>query len=55
MSYEKLLKEKINKLKQDISNNVGEISALEKELQKLEMKAFEEDLSLNDNVQLLKG
>ncbi len=55
MSYRNELKKRIEELTQEMSENKGQIEALKKELKKLEMAEFEEDLAENSNQQLLKG
>ena len=55
MSYRNELKKRIEELNQEISEDKGQIEALKKELKRLEMAEFEEDLSENSSQQLLKG
>ena len=55
MSYRNELKKRIKDLKQEISEDKGQIEALKKELKRLEMAEFEEDLSEDSSQQLLKG
>ena len=55
MSYRNELKKRIEELNQEISEDKGQIEALKKELKRLEMAEFEEDLSEDSNQQLLKG
>ena len=55
MSYRNELKKRIEELKREISEDKGQIEALKKELKRLEMAEFEEDLSENSSQQLLKG
>ena len=55
MSYRNELKKRIEELKREISEDKGQIEALKKELKRLEMAEFEEDLSEDSNQQLLKG
>jgi len=55
MSYRNELKNRIEELKREISEDKGQIEALKKELKRLEMAEFEEDLSEDSNQQLLKG
>ncbi len=55
MSYKNELKKRIEELKREISEDKGQIEALKKELKRLEMAEFEEDLSENSGQQLLKG
>jgi len=55
MSYRNELKKRIGELNQEISEDKGQIEALKKELKRLEMAEFEEDLSEDSSQQLLKG
>jgi uncharacterized coiled-coil DUF342 family protein len=55
MSYKNELKKRIEELNQEISEDKGQIEALKKELKRLEMAEFEEDLSEDSSQQLLKG
>ena len=55
MTYRNQLKKRIEELKQEISEDRGQIEALKKELKRLEMAEFEEDLSEDSSQQLLKG
>lgn len=55
MSYRNELKKRIVELNQEISEDKGQIEALKKELKRLEMAEFEEDLSEDSSQQLLKG
>jgi len=55
MSYRNELKKRIDELNQEISEDKGQIEALKKELKRLEMAEFEEDLSEDSSQQLLKG
>jgi|TARA_B110000503_G_C7114354_1_gene399631 uncharacterized coiled-coil DUF342 family protein len=55
MSYRNELKKRIEQLNQEISEDKGQIEALKKELKRLEMAEFEEDLSEDSSQQLLKG
>jgi uncharacterized coiled-coil DUF342 family protein len=55
MSYRNELKNRIEELKREISEDKGQIEALKKELKRLEMAEFEEDLSEDSSQQLLKG
>jgi uncharacterized coiled-coil DUF342 family protein len=55
MSYKNELKKRIEELKREISEDRGQIEALKKELKRLEMAEFEEDLSEDSSQQLLKG
>jgi uncharacterized coiled-coil DUF342 family protein len=55
MSYRNNLRERITELQKSIGQDKGQIEALKKELRRLEMAEFEEDLSEESNQQLLKG
>lgn len=55
MSYRNNLRERIAELQKEITEDRGQIEALKKELKRLEMAEFEEDLSEESNQQLLKG
>jgi uncharacterized coiled-coil DUF342 family protein len=55
MSYKNELKKRIEELKREISEDKGQVQALKKELKRLEMAEFEEDLSEDPSQQLLKG
>jgi len=55
MSYRNELKKRIEQLNHEISEDKGQIEALKKELKRLEMAEFEEDLSEDSSQQLLKG
>jgi hypothetical protein len=55
MSYKKFLQQRIQELQREISEDRGEIESLRKELTKLQLAEFEEDLHEQDNQQLLKG
>ena len=55
MSYRNELKKRIEELNREISEDKGQIEALKKELKRLEMAEFEEDLSEDSSQQLLKG
>ena len=55
MSYRNELKKRIEELNQEISEDKGQVEALKKELKRLEMAEFEEDLSEDSSQQLLKG
>ncbi len=55
MSYKNELKKRIEELKREISEDKGQVEALKKELKRLEMAEFEEDLSEDSSQQLLKG
>jgi len=55
MSYRNELKKRIEELNQEISEDKGQVESLKKELKRLEMAEFEEDLSEDSSQQLLKG
>lgn len=55
MSYRNNLRERIADLQKEIMEDKGQIEALKKELRRLEMAEFEEDLTEDSNQQLLKG
>jgi len=55
MSYKDYLQERIKKLKEEIASNQGEVESIKKELQRLEMASFEEDMANESTQQLLKG
>jgi hypothetical protein len=55
MSYKDYLKQRIQEIKLRIANSEGQAEALQKELEQLEMKEFEEDLREESNQVLLKG
>ena len=55
MSYRKYIQQRIQELQREISEDKGEIESLKKELNKLELAEFEEDLHEQNNQQLLKG
>ena len=55
MSYKNELKKRIEELKREISEDKGQIEALKKELKRLELAEFEEDLSEDSSQQLLNG
>jgi hypothetical protein len=55
MSYRDYLQKRIGEVENNIRNNVGEKESLEKELKKLEMQEFEEDLREQGEQRLLKG
>lgn len=54
MTYKNQLRERIAELKREIDEDKGQIDALKKELKRLEMAEFEEDLA-DQGQQLLKG
>jgi hypothetical protein len=49
------LKQRIREIKLQIANSEGQAEALQKELEQLELKEFEEDLREENNQVLLKG
>lgn len=53
--YRKLLKQQIEELQQKINNLQGDKQVLSKELEKLKLAEFEEDLVEETNQVLLKG
>jgi len=55
MAYKDELKKRITELEQRIASSLGEKSDLEKELNRLRLSEFEEDLVAENNQQLLKG
>ena len=55
MSYKDHLKQRIREIKLQIANSEGQAEALQKELEQLELKEFEEDLREEDERTLLKG
>ena len=55
MSYKKYLQQRIQELQREISEDKGEIEGLKKELTKLQLAEFEEDLHDQGDQQLLKG
>ncbi len=55
MTYRNQLKKRIEELNREISEDKDQIEALKKELKRLEMAEFEEDLAEDSNQQLLKG
>ncbi len=55
MSYKDHLKQRIREIKLQIANSEGQAEALQKELEQLELKEFEEDLREENNQVLLKG
>ena len=55
MTYKNQLRERIAELKREIVEDRGQIEALKKELKRLEMAEFEEDLAEESTQQLLKG
>lgn len=55
MTYKNQLRERIAELKREIVEDKGQIEALKKELKRLEMAEFEEDLAEESTQQLLKG
>ena len=55
MAYKDILKYRIEELERRIASSLGEKSELEKELIRLRLAEFEEDIVAEDNQQLLKG
>ena len=55
MTYIKQLQKQINELNDRIRMNQGDVSQLQKELDKLKLAEFEEDMREESNQQLLKG
>jgi hypothetical protein len=55
MAYKDILKYRIDELERKIASSLGEKSELEKELNRLRLAEFEEDMVAEDNQQLLKG
>ena len=55
MAYKDELKKRIEELEHRIASSIGEKSNLEKELNRLRLAEFEEDLVSENNQQLLKG
>ena len=55
MSYRKLLVKQIRELEEKIAEAQGDKVQLEKELQKLKVAEFEEDMRESDDRHLLKG
>jgi hypothetical protein len=55
MAYKEVLKKRIQELEQKIASSLGEKSELEKELNRLRLSEFEEDLAEENNQRLLKG
>ena len=55
MAYKDILKYRIAELERKIESTLGEKSELEKELNRLRLAEFEEDLVAEGNNQLLKG
>jgi hypothetical protein len=55
MAYRDVLKKRIVELEQKIASSLGEKSELEKELNRLRLSEFEEDLVSENNQKLLKG
>jgi uncharacterized coiled-coil protein SlyX len=55
MTYIKILQKQINELNDRIRMNQGDVSQLQKQLDKLKLAEFEEDMREESNQQLLKG
>lgn len=55
MSYKEVLKKRIAELEEKIQSTQGEKSELEKQLTKLRLAEFEEDLATESTQVLLKG
>jgi len=55
MSYKFHIKKRIAELQTQIDNKYGQVEALQKELQQLKVKEFEEDMKEEDERVLLKG
>ena len=55
MSYKELLKKQIAELEQKIQSAKGEKSELEKQLNKLRLTEFEEDMATENTQVFLKG
>jgi|TARA_R110000868_G_scaffold181319_1_gene422209 hypothetical protein len=55
MSYRDILKKQIAELEQKIQSAKGEKSELEKQLNKLKVAEFEEDMATESTQTLLKG
>ena len=55
MSYRDILKKQIAELEQKIQSSQGEKSELEKQLNKLKLAEFEEDMANESTQTLLKG
>lgn len=55
MSYKNYLQERIKELKDKIDANQGEVESIKKELARLEMASFEEDMANESTQQLLNG
>lgn len=55
MRYKEILKRQIRELEQKIAEDQGEKAELEKQLNKLKLAEFEEDLREENGQQLLKG
>lgn len=55
MSYKEILKKQIAELEEKIQSAKGEKSELEKQLNKLKLAEFEEDLATESTQTLLKG
>ena len=55
MSHKHYIRKRISELQTQIDNKYGQVEALQKELQELKVKEFEEDLREEDERMLLKG
>lgn len=55
MSHKFYLKKRIAELQAQIDNKYGQVETLQKELQELKLKEFEEDMREDDERILLKG
>lgn len=55
MSYREILQKQIKELEDRINNQQSEKAVLEKQLSKLKLAEFEEELGESHNQQLLKG
>lgn len=55
MTYIKQLQKQITELNDKIRMNQGDVAQLQKELDKLKLAEFEEDMREESNQQLLKG
>lgn len=55
MSYKDILKKQIQELEEKIASQQGERDELVKQLNRLKLSEFEEDLNEEDNRKLLKG
>lgn len=55
MQYREILQKQIRELELKIANDSSEKEELQKQLMKLKLAEFEEDIKEEDNRQLLKG